>query len=111
MNTGEIILFIVLLLISLGSFIISWFQFKERGFLLNNSYLYTSKKSRETMNKRPYYRQSAIVFLLIGIIFSFNTLDIMINSRWLFYVSMLIAVIAIVYALVSSISIERKSDR
>ena len=37
-------------------------HFAERGFLLNNAYIYASLKERENMDKKPYSRQSAIVF-------------------------------------------------
>ena len=84
MQTSEFVTFIILLVISISSFIVSTFQFKEKGFLFNNAYLYASKQERKTMNKKPHYKQSAIVFFLIGLIFLIN-------------------------AFISSIQIERKS--
>ena len=68
----EIIISSILFAISLFTFILSIYSFRERGFLLNNAWLYASKQERETMNKKPFYRQTAIVFLLIGIIFLLN---------------------------------------
>lgn len=109
MQTSEIVTFIILLVISISGFIISGFQFKEKGFLFNNAYLYASKQERETMNKKPHYRQSGIVFLLIGIIFLFNAIEIIIDSGWLFWGSMLFVAISIVYAIISSINIEKKN--
>lgn len=76
MGIGEIILLIFVLIVSLSALIISYFQFKEKGFLFNNAYLYASEKERETMDKKPHYRQSAIVFLLIGISFSLLAIEI-----------------------------------
>lgn len=40
-------------------------SFMERGFLLNNAYIYATKEERKTMNKKKYYRQSAVVFCLL----------------------------------------------
>ncbi|MBF4691515.1 DUF3784 domain-containing protein [Fusibacter sp. Q10-2] len=45
---------------SITAFIISYMQYKEKGFLFNNAYLYASKKERNEMNKKPHYRQSAL---------------------------------------------------
>ena len=70
----EIIVSIVLFTLSALAFFISIRSFKEKGFLFNNAYIYASKKQRETMNKKPYYRQSAIAFLIVGIIFLINAI-------------------------------------
>lgn len=63
------VLAVIMLMCSLISFFISYQQFKERGFLFHNAYVYASKEDRNKMNKRPYYQQSAKVFFGIGIIF------------------------------------------
>ena len=60
------------------------------------------------MDKKPHYRQSAIVFVLIGLIFAINAVDMVLKTGWLCYVVIGVAVIAIVYAIVSSIVIEKK---
>lgn len=69
MGITEIIIFIVLILISLGFFIPSYFNLKGRGFLFNNTCIYASQKVRESLNKKPYYRQSGIVFVCLGALF------------------------------------------
>ncbi|MEG0904336.1 MAG: DUF3784 domain-containing protein [Lachnospiraceae bacterium] len=110
MNIGEIIIFAFVFIVSLAAFIISFFQFKEKGFLFNNAYLYALKKERETMNKKPYYRQSAIVFFLVGISFFLVAIDIIFTIKYLDFIVMLIIVCMIIYAIVSSINIERKNE-
>ena len=60
----------ILFVIAMAAFIMSYFSFKEKGFLLNNAYIHASRRKRENMDKKPYYRQSAIVFFLIGNHFS-----------------------------------------
>lgn len=109
MNTGEIILFIALSVLSLVAFIMSYFQFNEKGFLLNNAYIYASKKEREAMNKTPYYRQSAIVFLLIGIMFLTIAMSVAFYAKWLYWVEALVIMYLLIYAIASSINIEKKN--
>ena len=41
----------------------------QKGPLINNAWLYANEERRRTMNKKPYYIQSGIVFLLIGAAF------------------------------------------
>lgn len=43
-------------------FVLSYRQFNEKGFLFNNAYIFASKQERETMNKKPHYKQSGICF-------------------------------------------------
>lgn len=107
MNTGDVIFLTISLVLCAIAFIINFFQFKEKGFLFNNAYLYASKKERETMNKRPYYRQSAIVFLLLGIAFLLLATAILFAVKWLCIVIVLLTVCMIIYAIQSSIHIEK----
>lgn len=107
MDMQEIILFAFVLSVSLAAFIISCFQFKEKGFLFNNTYIYASKKERETMNRKPYYRQSAISFLLIGMAFFLLAIDIAFTVQWLSLAVLLLLISMTVYAFVSSINIEK----
>jgi NhaP-type Na+/H+ or K+/H+ antiporter len=89
------------------SFFISILSFKEKGILLNNAYLYASKREREKMNKKPYYIQSAIVFVFIGLIFLLNGLQMLFKFDWLFYIVLVMMAITVVYAIASSIVIEK----
>lgn len=106
--TGTIIGAIVLVAISIICFVFSYLQFNEKGFLLNNAYIYASKQERKNMDKKPHYKQSGIVFLLIGTIFLINAVDIILQTGWLFYLVICIAIITIVYAIVSSVIIEKR---
>jgi hypothetical protein len=79
-------------------------HFMQRGFLLNNAYIFASKKERESMDKKPHYRQSAILFALLCIGFIATGLSIVLkNDKLLLYVLLPICAIAIVYAIVSSV--------
>lgn len=104
---GNIIGVIVLGIVSITCFILSYLQFNEKGFLFNNAYLYASKQEREVMDKKPHYRQSGIVFIMLGIIFAINAVEMLHKTGWLFYVVIVIAVIGIIYAIASSVIIEQ----
>ncbi len=108
MNTVEIVIAVIVLLIAVCSFVISFFQFREKGFLFNNAYIFASKAQRSKMDKKPHYRQSAVIFALIGVIFLLLAIEVLAKTGWLLYVELVAIVIAIVFAIVSSIIIERK---
>ena len=103
----EIIISCILFLVAIVAFVMSYRSFKEQGILFNNVYIYASKQEREAMNKTPHYRQSAIVLLLIGTIFLLNGVSVLLPMDWIFFLVIAISVAAIIYALVSSIAIER----
>lgn len=105
---GEIIGAVILFLISAGAFAVSFLHFREKGFLLNNAYIYASKQERDKMDKKPHYRQSAIVFLLIGVIFLLNAVEMLLDSGWMFYVVLAVLLVTVIYAIVSSIKIQTK---
>lgn len=108
METAEMIITTILFVIAMSSFVISYFHFKEKGFLLNNAYIYASGEERKKMDKRPHYKQSSIVFFFIGIIFLLNAIDTILKTGWLFYIILTVIFIVIIYAVISSIKIEMK---
>jgi len=101
---------IVCFILALVTFIISFFSFREKGFLFNNAYLYASKEERATMDKKPHYRQSAIVFLMIGIMFMLNAISIFFVNSWLSYIAIAVAIATVIYAIVSSVLIEKNRE-
>ena len=105
---GNIIGMIILGLLAILSFVFSYLQFHEKGFLFNNAYIYASKKERENMDKRPHYKQSGVIFLLLGIIWLINAVDMVLKTEWLFYLFIVVAVITVIYAIISSIIIEKR---
>ena len=67
MYTGAGIFFAIAAIIL---FFLSFIQFRERGFILNNAYIWASKKERKEMDanqeaKRPHYRQSGYTFCFL----------------------------------------------
>lgn len=106
----DMIVAVILFLISLVAFVLSIRAFLEKGFLLNNAYIYASKKERETMDKKPHYRQTAVVFLLVGVIFLLNGLSVLLKIHWISYLATGVTVFAIIYAVTSSAAIEKKKS-
>ena len=76
---------------------------QEKGRLWNNTYLYASQKERETMEKKPLYRQSGICFLLIAATFLMMAIDSVWHKDWMLPVEIGLAADVMIYAIVSSI--------
>lgn len=113
MGIGQMIGGGISLVLAVGAFVISCLQFKEKGYLFNNAYIWASKAERKQMEenkqrKRPHYRQSGFTFLFVGI--SFLALAIYsVTDRTCPYIAFWASMItALVYAVVSSVQIERR---
>ena len=107
----EIIIASILFAVSVFLFFMSVRSFMEKGFLFNNAYIYASEQEREKMNKKPYYRQSAIVFLLLGIVFLLLALAVLLEAYWISFVGVAVVIITLIYAFVSSITIEKNNKQ
>ena len=83
--------------------VIGVLSFQEKGVLLNNAYLFAAKQDREKLDKRPYYRQSAVVFCLLAAAFLCFALEAAFMTGWLWIVAAAICIGALVYAIKSSI--------
>ena len=102
---------IIFFVIAASAFVMSALSFMGKGFLFNNAYIYTSKEMRAKLNKKPHYRQSATVFLMVGLIFLLNGLNVIFNSKRFFYAVIAIVIITCIYAIVSSVMIEKNNKR
>ena len=107
----EIIIASILFAVSVFLFSMSVRSFMEKGVLFNNAYIYASKQEREKMNKKPHYRQSAIVFLLLGIVFLLLALAVLLEAYWISFVGVAVVIITLIYAIVSSITIEKNNKQ
>ena len=105
----EIIIASILFAVSVFLFFMSARSFMEKGFLFNNAYIYASKQEREKMNKKPYYRQSAIVFLMFGIVFLLLALAVLLEAYWISFVCMAVVLMTLIYAVVSIFMIEKNN--
>ncbi|MBE5816001.1 MAG: DUF3784 domain-containing protein [Clostridiales bacterium] len=100
------LLTVSLLLIIAGSR--SWM---EKGFLMNNAYLYATKAERETMNKKPYYRQTAVIFFLLSMVFLLLGIAVLLNAGWLTHLAAVCILLAPVYAIISAVGIEKQKKQ
>ena len=107
----EIIIASILFAVSVFLFFMSARSFMEKGFLFNNAYIYASKQEREKMNKKPHYRQSAIVFLLLGLLFLLIALAVLLEANWICYVGIALVIVTLIYAIVSSVIIEKNNKQ
>ena len=107
----DIIVAIVLFAVAAAAFVLSIRSFLEKGFLLNNAYLYASKKQRAEMNKKPYYRQSAVIFFMIGIVFLVLGLAIVLDAFWMTYITEAVIAVMLIYAIASSVAIEKNKKQ
>ena len=108
MEATDIIFAVFTFFLSAGAFAVSGMQFHGKDFLWNNAYIFASKEERSKMDKKPYYRQSGIVFALIGIIFLTISFQLLLHIGWMFGVTLVIEVITVIYAIASTVRIERK---
>ena len=95
--------FFVCLILAIISLAISILSFHEKGFLFNNAYVWASKVEREKMDKKPHYRQTAIVFGLMALLFLCIAFEVLLRTGWLWSAVCVIGVIMIGYAIVSSV--------
>ena len=107
MVTTGIIMFVTAAVAAL----IGIMQLIQKGPLLNNAWLYANEERRRIMNKKPYYIQSGIVFLMIGIAFGMIGLFCVTKERTFLYAEYAVMGIVLVYAIVSSIAIAKKNKR
>ena len=112
MSPAQMIIGIIFLVLSIGAFIISYLQFKEKGYLFNNAYIWASQEERKQMDenkesKTLYYRQSGFAFIFIGFIFLAYAVYIATDWMWMYVAFGTLVLITVSYAVVSSIQNER----
>ena len=103
MNPVQIIVSIIFLIFSVETFAISYFQFKEKGYLFNNAYFWASPEERKKMDKnkeskKPHYRQSGFAFMFIGILCLILAVHFITGWMWMLVPAGLFVVILVVYA-------------
>ena len=99
---------IIGIVLSVVCAVISFFQFREKGFLFNNAYIYASKQERETMDKKPHYRQSGIVFAFLSSIFLCIGVECVLETGWLWWVEGALCITVLAYAIISSVLANKK---
>ncbi|MCR4898249.1 MAG: DUF3784 domain-containing protein [Acholeplasmatales bacterium] len=80
----------------------------NKGFLFNNAFIYANKKEREQMNKKPYYIQTGIVFILLSIASCLEGFNALLRYDVFFVLFIILIVVTLVFAIVSTIYIDKK---
>ena len=106
MNASELIVSILIFAFAGTTLLISIRSFLCRGFLINNAYLYASKEEREKMDKKTYYRQTAIVFLLLSIVFVIIGASLVLHNYRITFLEIPFILGAVIYAIISTIRIK-----
>ena len=100
---GRTISAIVCGALALFALVISVCSFMEKGFPLNNAYIFATQREREQMDKRPFYRQTAVISALIAAVYLCITLVIVLSSKWPLIGVGIFSAAAIVYAVKTSV--------
>lgn len=96
---------IMLFVMAAFSIIVSILSFMEKGIPLNNYYLFATKEEKEKLDLKSIYRQTAIVFGLIGLMLLILALLILLNKTELITPIVIpFCIVTVVYAVVSSIN-------
>lgn len=111
MTTGELVTAILMFVIAGILLLFSIRSFLERGFLLNNAYLYASKEERKSMNKKPYYRQTAIVFCILSAVFIVIGLSLVLQNDKIMLLEIPLILGAVIYAIASAVRISREEKQ
>ena len=102
MTAAESIISIIVFVFAGALLAVSILHFLEKGVPINNAYLYASKEERKTMDKKPHYRQSAIVFLLLSLVFAVIGLSVVLQNSRISLLEIPLLAAAVVYAAASS---------
>ena len=111
MTSAELIMTIVVFILAGVWLLVGILSFFEKGFLLNNAYIYASKAERKAMDKKPYYRQTAIVFCIMSLMFIIIGLSVVLKNSTIALLDIPVAAAAIIYAIVSSVLINKKTKK
>ena len=101
---------IILIVLSLTSIILGVTQLCEKGKPLNNSYIFASEKERASMDKKPLYRQTGIVLLIVGAgLLVTVVLWVALKDSRAFYLLIPVFVLAVGYSIASEVLMNRKN--
>jgi hypothetical protein len=95
--------------ISAAFAVASALHFAGKGFLLNSAYFLATPEERAELNKKPYYRQSAVVFALLCAAFAFIGLYMIFRAPWCMVGESVCLIATGVYAVASGIAIRKNS--
>ncbi len=108
MTTAELIVAITVFVLAGILAILSICHFAEKGFLLNNAYIWASEEERKKTDKRPLYRQSAIIFCLLSAVFIVMGISVVFQNGKIQLIEIPLLICTFIYAIVSSVKLTKK---
>ena len=102
---------IIIFIVAAIAVLLGIMQFLQKGPLLNNAWLYANEEQRRTMDKKPYYIQSGIVFVMIGIQFMLLGCFTLTKMYVFLILEFTVVGIMIITAIVSALMIEKKKGK
>ena len=102
---------IILFVVAAIAVLLGIVQLLEKGPLLNNAWLYADEEQRRTMNKKPYYIQSGIVFAMIGIQFLMLGFFALTKMTVFLILQFTVIGIMVITAIVSAVVIDKKQKK
>ena len=94
MGPNNAIIFFILAVIL---YVISGVYFSGKGIIFNLSYIMTKKEERAKMDRKPFLRQTAVIFLLLGTVFFLEGLAALLANFWLGALAAALLVATIVF--------------
>lgn len=111
MTAAELILAIITFVFAGILAILSIRHFAQKGFLINNAFIWATEEERKKMDKRPYYRQSAVVFCLLSAVFVVIGFSVVFHNGKIQLIEIPFLTGALVYAIVSSVREEKRTKK
>lgn len=102
--------FLIFVAIASFTFSIQAFLGKENA-ILSRKYTCASKEEREKMDKNAYLKQTAIIFLFIGIVPLLIAFTLIFKMIIFYYSAIVCGVAGVIYFIVSSRSINNKQNK
>jgi len=93
----QITLALIIGALSIAMLIYAYFTSKEKGPILSNNYLFTTKEDRENIDRKAEYRYVTIIFINLGIILALMTLELLTMWNWLYYIMAIFILILTIY--------------
>ena len=99
---------IILILVAIFCFVVVYFAIKNKGPIISNQYLFASKQEREKLKTKKEYKNSAIIFSFLGLMFLLEAISVYYEISWLSFVVVILSVILIVFVIFISVKSIRK---
>ena len=99
---------IFLIFLTITSLIFSVLAFSGKNIILDDTYIKASEEERNTMNKKAYRLQAAIIFLFVAVISACNALRAIIDMPLFTYLAGAFVIIGIIYGIASHYAIKKK---